>query len=121
VAKQDDKNATYANNITPEIEKINWNTNGENIINLIHGLFDEPIAYSVYENQRIKIYDAFFLNEKTLNNPGTITNISKEGIKVSCNNGTIVITKLQIPGKKPISVKELINGKHFFKIEEYFF
>jgi methionyl-tRNA formyltransferase len=50
------------------------------------------------------------------NKPGEIIEINKHGILVGCKQNCILITKLQIPGKTPIEVKQIINGNHQFKI-----
>ena len=50
---------------------------------------------------------------------GQITNIYPDGIGVKVSNGEIVLTEIQIEGKKKTSVKEFINGN--IKIENEVF
>jgi methionyl-tRNA formyltransferase len=52
--------------------------------------------------------------------PGIIADISNAGILVNTNSNLILIKKLQFPGKKPVNVANLINGKHIFKVGESF-
>jgi methionyl-tRNA formyltransferase len=44
--------------------------------------------------------------------PGRILNISKLGLDIVCGNKTVIrITKLQLPNKNPITIKDLLNSK----------
>ena len=55
---QDDSLATYAPMLSKEIGKIDWNDNGERIINLIRGLKPWPSAYMIYKDENVKIHKA---------------------------------------------------------------
>jgi methionyl-tRNA formyltransferase len=47
--------------------------------------------------------------------------INKNGIDVTCGDTKILrITKLQLPGKKPIRVTEMVNGNHPFTLNNRF-
>jgi methionyl-tRNA formyltransferase len=118
---QDVNLVTIAKNITREDEKINWSNSNIQVEQQIRGLYDKPIAYTVYNGDNIKIYEGFavdFNNETTI---GSIVQIDKEGIAVVCGNHKLLkITKLQLPGKKIINVKDMINGNHPFRINTTF-
>jgi methionyl-tRNA formyltransferase len=86
---------------------------------LIRGLYNQPIAYTIYENMNIKIHTAQLSHEQATC-PGEIVNIDKDGIYVSTQSEVIKITKLQLPSKKPMLVKDLINGNHPFRLNTYF-
>ena len=60
-------------------------------------------------DDRIKIYETKIGND-TNQKPGTITNIYKDGIGVATNDKEVIITKLQIPGKKIMNAKDYLNG-----------
>lgn len=116
---QDESLVTIAKNISREDEKINWYKPAIDIDALIRGLYDQPIAYSSYQDMDVKIYEAQISHEQTTQ-PGEIVNIDKDGIYVSTKEEVIKITKLQLPSKKPMLVKDLINGNHPFKLNTYF-
>ena len=109
--KQDETKVTYAPIIKREDENINFNDYAINVHNKIRGLSSVPGAYAVLENQNIKLFLSN-LNEcnETNKTPGTITRINKDSIFVACSDKEIRITKLQIPGKKPMFVKDYLNG-----------
>ena len=48
--------------------------------------------------------------------PGTIVNLDKNGLEVVTKDSSILITMLQLPGKKKMGIKDFINGN---KKEDY--
>ena len=100
----------YAKMLNKEIANICWDKDAEEIHNLIRGLNPWPSAYSSYKDQRMKIFESEVLKEKTDKTPGTIIDVSKEGIKVTCGNNVLLIKKVQFPNGKPLMVEQYING-----------
>ncbi|WP_138203291.1 methionyl-tRNA formyltransferase [Haloimpatiens lingqiaonensis] len=108
--KQEDSLSCYASMINKDMAKINWSEKAENINNLIRGLNPWPIAFTEYEDKVMKIYKAQVINKKASEVPGCILKVTEEGIEVACGENTLLIEKVQFPGKKPILVKEYIRG-----------
>lgn len=109
--KQNEEEVTYAKNITREEEKIDFSKSTVDIYNQIRGLNPWPGAYAILDGNIVKIYkayisDSFFTTRKD----GEIGKIYDDGIGVSTHNGEIVITELQLAGKRRMSVKEYLNG-----------
>ncbi|KAA1245959.1 methionyl-tRNA formyltransferase [Aquimarina sp. RZ0] len=98
--------------------KINWNDDLQTIHNLIRGLSPYPAAWCLLYNKgeevSIKIYESKI--EDSIHN-FTIGKIIVEDteIKVVGKNGYIIINKIQLPGKKAMDSKSLLNGYTFFK------
>ena len=107
---QNDSLSTYASMLSKEMAVIDWNKSAEEIHNFIRGLNPWPVAYSYYENQMLKIYESEVTSQKSAEKPGTVIEVSKSGIKVSCGMGVILIKKIQLPNSKPMYVKDYING-----------
>jgi methionyl-tRNA formyltransferase len=68
----------------------------------------------------IKILSAHLTNIPSTLMPGKITKISNEGIFVATKTNDLCLTKIQLPSKQPITIKEMINGHHIFKINGLF-
>ncbi|MGL5149680.1 MAG: methionyl-tRNA formyltransferase [Clostridium sp.] len=100
----------YAKMLNKETGRINWSESAKNIHNLIRGLNPWPIAHTTYEGQSMKIYESSVLNENSNKEKGTILAIDKNGIKVSCGDGTLLIKKIQFPNGKPLTVAQYLNG-----------
>lgn len=108
---QVEEKATYAFNISREEEKIDWSKSGEEIYNQIRGLCPWPVAYTTYESEILKIWKAEKRHIEEKKNPGTITEVEKDGFIVSTGNATgIKIIELQPAGKKKMSASQYLRG-----------
>ncbi|WP_109437761.1 methionyl-tRNA formyltransferase [Aquimarina sp. AU119] len=101
-----------------ENTKINWEKDIYTINNLIRGLSPYPSAWCQLYNkgisENIKIYDANPVEEVHNNDIGKII-VEDSDIKVSVKGGYIIINKLQLPGKKAMESKALLNGYVFYR------
>ena len=79
----------YAKMLSKETGKINWNNSAESIHNLIRGLNPRPIAHTTYKDENMKIYESEVLAESSNKEAGTIIEVSKKGMKVSCGKGIL--------------------------------
>ncbi|MBQ9318650.1 MAG: methionyl-tRNA formyltransferase [Bacilli bacterium] len=109
--KQNNDEATYAYNIKKEEEKIDFNNKKRDIYNLIRGLNSFPGAYAIMDNKRMKIWNSY-ITDKVYPNAliGEITNIYKDGIGIKVQDGEIVITDIQLEGKKRMLASDYLNG-----------
>lgn len=112
LVRQNEKEATFAWNIKREDEKIDFSKTTREIYNQIRGLNPWPGAYAILSGRIIKIwasrYGDKFFNEEVLN--GQIVELYKDGIGVKTSNGEIIITELQLEGKRRMLAKEFMNG-----------
>lgn len=96
--------------------KIDWSKPGIQIYNLIRGLSPYPAAWCLIkdglEEWNVKIYDAKFQKEQHAFAVGQLI-ASKKELKIAISDGFIVVQILQFPGKKKMTVSELLNGVHF--------
>lgn len=101
----------YAKMLSKNTGKISWDKNAVEIHNLIRGLNPWPIAHTTYKDDNMKIYESEVLNENSNKEPGTILSVNKTGMKVSCNEGILLVKKVQFPNGKPLTIEQYINGK----------
>ncbi len=96
--------------------KIDWQASGETIYNLIRGLSPYPAAWCFFadadQEWNIKIYEAEFIPESHTYTIGSILT-TKKNMRIAVQEGWIQILSLQLPGKKRMSVSELLNGVSF--------
>lgn len=109
--KQNEREATYAWNLKKEDERINWDKGRIAIFNRIRGLNPWPVAYTTLNSKIVKIWEAKYTDNVHFEKVnGEIVSISDEGIVVKVTDGEIVITVLQLEGKRKMSVKDYLNG-----------
>lgn len=96
--------------------KIDWRKSGKEIFNLIRGLSPYPVAWSLMQDGEqewnVKIYEASFEKDNHSFPVGTIQSTKKE-MKIAVSDGFIHILSIQFPGKKKMTVQELLNGMKF--------
>lgn len=107
---QDDKAASYARMINKEDGILDFSEKPIEITRKIRALYPSTKTYTNYKGNKMIVTEAKDLNEVNLKEPGTITDISKEGIKISCGESTLLITRLQFPGKNEMKVSDYIIG-----------
>lgn len=109
--KQNENDATYAYIIKREDERIDYNDSTREIVNKIRGLNPWPGAYSILSGRIVKIWNARVSNNYysgSLN--GQITKLYEDGIGVKTQNGELIITELQLEGKKKMDAHTFMNG-----------
>jgi methionyl-tRNA formyltransferase len=99
--------------------KIDWNQNLDLIYNKIRGLNPFPTAWCYLNNAEdeklsVKVYGVSKIEELHNYENGTIKIYDNE-IKVACKNGFINIKELQLPNKRKMYAKSLLNGFEFNK------
>ncbi|MHA3786654.1 methionyl-tRNA formyltransferase [Flavobacterium hauense] len=96
--------------------KIDWAKPGAEIHNLVRGLSPYPTAWCFFKDNgqewNVKVYETSFIKESHDKTVGSIIADKKE-IRVVVKDGFIKINSLQLPGKKRITSKELLNGMTF--------
>ncbi len=108
---QVNEHATYASKISKKDALIDWNNSAENIERLIRAMNPVPIAHAKIGDHHIRIWEAEIIHDHgPPYPPGTIIGYSANGLEICCQDKIINITKLQLPGKKPLSTSALFNG-----------
>ena len=107
--KQDEKEASYAPIIKKEDELLDFNRRSVDVLNKIRALSPSPGCYFMMDNKRIKVYDAYVVENKR-GETSVISAIHKDGFSVSTIDGEVVITLLQAEGKKKMSGSDYLNG-----------
>jgi methionyl-tRNA formyltransferase len=116
---QTNERTTYANKITKEEGKIDWQKSASEIERMIRAFISWPIAYTEIENNYIRVWEAEVKNDNDNNSvsnitakfsPGIITSATKNGIDVATGNGILRLLKVQFPGGKPLAVGDILNA-----------
>lgn len=99
---QDDDASTYAPMLDKQLGNINWNKPAVEIERLVRGLNPWPSAYTYLNDKMLKLWEAkVVVLEDDDHMPGSIFfEINKQGMIVKCNNNGLLVTSLQLQGKK---------------------
>ncbi|BAO76903.1 methionyl-tRNA formyltransferase [Winogradskyella sp. PG-2] len=97
--------------------KIDWSKKVDTIYNKIRGLNPFPSAWCYLDNKEneqvtVKLYEVEKLNINHRYKGGFIIS-TKDELKVACEGGFIIIKEMQLPGKRKMEIKSLLNGFQF--------
>ena len=109
---QDENYVTYANKISSENRKIDFNKSVNEVLNLIRAHSPKPGAWFTIQNERIKIIKA-----RKSNSNGNASTILNKTFDIGCNDGSIEPLILQREGKNAISKDDFLRG-YSFKVNE---
>ncbi|GAB7203009.1 methionyl-tRNA formyltransferase [Dickeya oryzae] len=100
VQVQDDSLATYAEKLSKEEARLDWQLSAEQLERCIRAFNPWPVSYFLVEEQPVKVWKAQALDTQHQQQPGTVLAADKEGIRVATANGILNIQILQPSGKK---------------------
>ncbi len=108
--KQDHEKSSHVKMITKEMGNIDFNKSAKEIDCLVRGLNPWPSAFTFYKGKQMKIWKVSVEETITSEEPGTVTEVTKNAIRVACGSGEIVICELQLEGKKRMSAHDFLLG-----------
>nr|WP_091348951.1 methionyl-tRNA formyltransferase [Anaerobranca gottschalkii] len=118
--KQQEDLATYAPMVTKEMGLIDWNLPAKNIYNKLRGLNPWPGTYTHIKGDRLKIISGEIYREYSeCQEPGTIVEITKEGIVVETGEGSILIKEVQPANKDKMDSYSYVNGYKIKRGEKF--
>lgn len=104
---QSHEGVTYAKKLSKEDEKIDFNKVAHSVHDQIRALSPYPGAFFELEGVKYKVLKSEFLNENFKSEPGTIIN---KDMHIACKTGVIKVLIIQKEGKKPLTIKDFLNG-----------
>ncbi len=118
---QQNNNATYAEKVTKDEAQIDWHQGAEQISRVIRAFNPRPIAYTnamaeQFKNRVLRIIEAEVVNRQTTNSPGEVIKYDKDVCYVATSSGVISLKKVQLAGKKEVSIKDFNNAYQLIKL-----
>ena len=113
---QKDEDSCYAAKIHKAEAEINWQQDANTIDRKIRAFNPVPVAYTNIGKDRLRIWQAYAINQSPTNSEtnteqaGTIVACTEEGLDIACSDGLIRVKKVQLPGKKPVYIADLLRG-----------
>jgi len=113
LSQQDNLNATYAPKLEDEERVITWGERVEKVQNLVRALTPHIGARTFHPeiSGPIRVLRSSILRDDLPHTePGTILP-AKERILVTCGEGILEITELQIPGGRALAADDFLRGR----------
>lgn len=109
--KQDEALANYAEKLTKEEARLDWNKSAKQLWQEVRAFNPWPVSYFEHQGNTIKVWQAHVSETISTAAPGTIISASKKGIDVATADGVLTLLSMQLPGKKPLNVADILNAR----------
>ncbi|MCY1339398.1 Methionyl-tRNA formyltransferase [compost metagenome] len=106
---QDDALANYAHKLNKDEARLDWSRPADELERLVRAFNPWPICHSSLDGEPLKVLAAALGEGK--GEPGRILAASKDGLTVACGEGALRLTRLQLPGGKPLNFADLYNSR----------
>jgi len=116
---QDHSKATYDPPCDEKVSTLNWTKPGRQVFNFIRGCDPQPGATTTFKGEKVKFYNAAFLEESPTAAPGTILEVTDKGIKVAASGAAILITRFRTKDLGKVKAPEFIEAKKPQKGERF--
>ena len=115
--KQPEKSPTpYAGMITKQMGMIDFEKSAVELERLVRGLNPWPSAFTFWNGKTLKVWESFVVKREELDTqsaePGTVVKTDKKGIYVACGEDVLVLSQVQLEGKKRMDADAFLRGCH---------
>ncbi len=107
--KQPEEGVTYAQKLSKEEARIDWNESADIIERKIRAFNPVPAAWVEYQGKPMKIWRAEVVAKQ--GNAGEVLSCTSDGLLVACGENTLNITELQPSGSKRMSIQAFVAGR----------
>ncbi len=113
---QDNEQATYAHKLDKAEAELNWELSASELHRKVRAYIPWPVSQFTFiesegKEHRIRVWQASVEEYKGNAELGTIINVDKQGIVVVTTKGALRLEVIQLPGKKALPVKDILNGR----------
>ena len=108
---QDNSLSSYAAKIDKKEAEINWADSAHVIDRRIRAFNPYPCTYSKINGQRIKIWIASPEDTAQSKLPGEILRADADGLLISCGQGCLLVSEIQLAGKSRMAVAEVLKSR----------
>lgn len=116
--KQPEESPTpYAGMITKQMGQMDFSKSAMKLERLVRGLNPWPSAFTYFNGKTLKVWESFVAGDDELldceakqTEPGTVVKTDKKGIYVACGDGVLVLSAVQLEGKKRMDADAFLRG-----------
>ncbi len=109
---QDEALATYTSKIEKKDAEFNWSMDALEIHNKVRAYIQWPVAYTLYQNDRLRLLDTSLQLGEGSETPGTLIEVKKnEGFLIQTGRDRLWVKSVQLSGKSAISGDAFLNGR----------
>jgi methionyl-tRNA formyltransferase len=108
---QPEAGVTYAHRLERRESLVDWVRPAADLHNQIRGLQPWPVATVLFKGRRLLLLGSDVASDPlTTVPPGTVADVTPDGIIVAAAPGAIRLTRVQIEGRGPMAVRQFLAG-----------
>lgn len=110
---QNNELANYAKKLSKEEAKIDWSLGATQLERNCRAFNPWPMSYFEFAGLTIKVWDCEVVTMQhcSKHKVGEILSVDKNGILIQTGKDSLLLQKLQLPGKKPMNCSDILNGR----------
>ncbi len=108
---QNDTLSCYAHKLDKKQAEIDWSRSAVEIDRTIRAYNPWPVAYTTKNSKPVRFFMSSAIESTVSGQIGEVVAESKQGIEIITAEGSVLITRLQMPNAKVLDVKDFINGR----------
>ena len=109
---QDHSKATYDPPCDEKVAGLDWSKAGHQVFNFIRGCDPQPGATTTFRGEKVKFYNAAFLEEPVSAAAGEILAVTDKGLKVAVAGAAVLITRFRTKDLGKVKAPDFIAAKH---------
>lgn len=109
--KQDEANVTYAEKLNKAEAEIDWQASAETLACQIQAFNPWPVAFTQYQGQPLRIWQANVGDITTKKPPGLVISVTKAGMEIATGEGSLLIKQVQPSGKKAMPAYDFAQAR----------
>lgn len=109
--KQDDSLTNYAHKLNKAESLVDWQHGALEIQRRLRAFTPWPGCQFEAGGHNLKLLEASVSETQSTQAPGTVVTLTKQQLEIATGDGVLRIEQVQLPGKKPMSVRDLLNAR----------
>lgn len=106
---QDETRVTYAEKLSKQEARIDWNLPAAHIERLVRAFNPWPVAETLYQGQQLRLWRARALVRAPHGEPGSVQ-VNGRTLVVASGDGVLRLDEVQLPGGKRLAVGAFLNA-----------
>jgi methionyl-tRNA formyltransferase len=107
---QPETGVTYAHKLQKVEALLDWQQDALALERQVRAFNAWPVAQTQMEGKTLRVWRAKAVAEAADAAPGTVIGESAKGILVACGVGQLALQEIQLPGKRPLPVRDFLNA-----------
>jgi len=108
---QDHSRATYDPPCDEKVAGLDWHKPGRKVFNFIRGCDPQPGATTTFKGEKVKLYNARFLDEADQASPGEILAVTDKGLKIAVQGGALLVNRLRTKELGKVKAPDFIQAR----------